>query len=152
MHAEHKDASARLVRSHAPNDVQASKHAALHAEIDDDHVGTVATEKPVAGGHVACLQDGLDAGVFQHAPQPLQHARMVINDQTACHSGRSSYEKILRGSCTCRDLSFAATARAFSNIIHVAPFAMLRARQSTCSMPVEGSPKMWAARPGRGSV
>src|SRR5262249_19557170 len=78
--------------------------------------------------------------------------RMVINDQNACHSGRSSYEKILRGSCTCRDPSFAATARAFSNIIHVAPFAMLRARQSTCSMPVEGSPKMWAARPGRGSV
>src|SRR5215510_7652486 len=96
MHAEDKDASGRLVQSHAPNEVQAPKYAALHAEIDDDHVGTVATEKPVAGGHLACLQHGLDTGVFQHAPQPLQHDRMVINDQNARHTGRSSYEKILR--------------------------------------------------------
>src|SRR5262249_46557050 len=123
MHAEHKDASARLVQSHAPNEVQAPKHAALHAEIDDDHVGTVATEKPVAGGHVACLQHGIDAGVFQHAPQPLQHDGMVVNDQNARHTGLSSYEKILWRSCTRRDPSFAATARAFSNIIHVASFA-----------------------------
>src|SRR5262249_834092 len=121
------------------------KHAALHAEIDDDHVGTVATEKPVAGGHLACLQHRLNAGIFQHAPQALQHDRMVINDQNARHTGRSSYEKILSGVCTRCYPSCAATVRAFSNIIHVCFVRLLhlsdaKSRQSTCSMSVEALP------------
>src|SRR5262249_27466376 len=154
MHAEHQDASARLVRSHATNEVQARKHAALHAEIDDDHVRTVATEKPVAGGHVACLQHELDAGFFQHVPQPLQHDRMVINDQSARHTGRSSYEKIFHGTCTRCDPSCAGTVRAFSNIIHLCfirefyIYKMLRADRTLAQCPLRRSPKMWAARPG----
>jgi hypothetical protein len=57
--------------SHAPNDVEAAQRAVLHGEIDDYHIGAAATKKPIAGGQIACLEHGSNAGIFKHAPQSL---------------------------------------------------------------------------------
>jgi len=64
VHAEHENAAAWIVRPHPPDHVEATQHAAPDGEIDDDHIGMVATEKPIARGHVSCLQHGLDVSVF----------------------------------------------------------------------------------------
>src|SRR5262245_528064 len=73
------------MRTHAPDHVEAPKSTSLHREVDDDHVGTVTAVEAIAGGPVASFEHGLDARVLEHAAAPLQHDRMIVDDQNAGH-------------------------------------------------------------------
>src|SRR5262245_17528756 len=74
------------MRPHAPDHVEPAKSAFLHREVDDDHVGTVAAIETIAGRRIAGLEHGLDARVLEHAAAPLQHDRMIVDDQNAGHA------------------------------------------------------------------
>ena len=70
---------------HAPDDVEPAEPASLHREIDDDDVRTMAAIEAIAGFDVARLEHTLDTGILQHVPAPLQHDRVIVNDQDAGH-------------------------------------------------------------------
>src|SRR5262249_10805279 len=73
------------MRPHAPDHVEAPKSTPLHREVNDYHVRTVAAVEAIAGGCVASFVHGLDARVLEHAAAPLQHDRMIVDDQNAGH-------------------------------------------------------------------
>src|SRR5215471_7560095 len=73
------------MRPHAPDHVEAPKSTPLHREVNDYHVRTVAAVEAIAGDCVASFVHGLDARVLEHAAAPLQHDRMIVDDQNASH-------------------------------------------------------------------
>ena len=87
VHAEHEDARAadRAARMRRISGRPPSPLPCI-AEIDDDDVRAVAAVEPVAGGGIAGLEHGCDAGVLQHAPATLQHDRVIVDDEDAGHA------------------------------------------------------------------
>src|SRR5260370_38970196 len=85
VHAEEQDVGLRIAGANGADESEAGETIPLDGEVDDDDVGSVAAVEPVGGDDIAGGQHRFHAGVLEHAPTPLQHDGMTIDDENRGH-------------------------------------------------------------------
>jgi hypothetical protein len=81
--------SLRIVCLDALNQRKAIEGVFPHGEIYDDDVGSMSTNKLVAGDSIASFENARDTRVRQKAATSLPYDRVVIYNEDACHVFRS---------------------------------------------------------------